>query len=168
MMIKATLFLLVLSILLTACSLFDQSDHLYLRSPHAGQLKEGMEISISGIEVGTLKDIQLQKDLSVLSTLLFKEKLSLPVDSKFSVINTSVFGSQALAIRPGVAQELLVIGDTVNFTFHNSISFDSTLTKDIIDLTQRWLGKDAQKDSILLELRKLNRRLEELQAPEEN
>ncbi|MEM9261325.1 MAG: hypothetical protein AAGA62_16915, partial [Bacteroidota bacterium] len=111
----------------------------------------------------TLKNIELQNDLSVLSTLYLSEEPRLPTDSRFEVNNIDIFGTPALSITPGTAEEFLLSGDTVYLSPSKSILFDTTLNKSLIDAASNWFGVDAKKDSILQELRELNRRLEDLQ-----
>ncbi|MEM1359237.1 MAG: MlaD family protein, partial [Bacteroidota bacterium] len=124
-MVKISILLLLLFPLLSACSLLDSRENLYLSSSHARQLKEGMEVQLNGISVGTLENIALQEDLSVLSKLRFKEELHLSVDTDFAVKSIGIFGTPALIITPGGAKELLVAGDTVNLSPSTPILLDT-------------------------------------------
>ena len=159
---KALTRTLLLLLFLPACSFFEDNTYLYLKSDHARDLREGMAVSVSGIEVGRVKSIELQQDLTVLSILQLNEVHSLPVDAQFSVIHTGILGATEINILPGVAPTYLQTGDTVVLSPRKAFFPDSTWTKGILDITKNWLNDGTQKDSILQELRKLNQRLEEL------
>ena len=85
----------------------------------------------------------------------------IPKDSKFKLENLSVFGRSGLKIEIGKEPELLQRGDTVVLAGEGSEIAQDSLSKTISGFIERLTGA-KKKDSILIELRRLNENLEKL------
>lgn len=77
----------------------------------------GTDVRMSGIKIGSVTDIELDKEsyLAVLHMSIDKDVL-LPTDSTAKVQNDGLLGGSFLAIEPGADEEMLADGGEIRFT----------------------------------------------------
>ncbi len=82
---------------------FKSRDYPYnARFPNAGALAINDKVKILGVESGYVKKLTLSEDSSsVIVEVRIRKKINLPVDSEFTIQNSSVFGGAYVNIRPG-------------------------------------------------------------------
>lgn len=101
-------------------------------------LNIGSEIKISGVKVGTVSNIILNKEnyKAELSLKIAKDIL-VPTDSVFKVSTSGLIGNKFINIKIGADEDYLKNGDIVEFT-------ESTM--DLEDLISRFLFNSGNSD----------------------
>ncbi|MFO1129775.1 MAG: MlaD family protein [Rickettsiales bacterium] len=89
----------------------------------------GSEIKISGVKVGIIKDINLNKDnFKVTLTLELFNNFKIPNDSTAAIRTGNLAGGKYIEIIIGSEEEYLKEGDLIPFT-QSSIIFEDILSK---------------------------------------
>jgi phospholipid/cholesterol/gamma-HCH transport system substrate-binding protein len=81
-----------------------------------GGLKPRAPVSVAGVNVGQVRDIQLDDRLRARVTLEVEHNLALPVDSSAAIHTAGLLGDQYVALEPGGEEQLLKDGDEIEFT----------------------------------------------------
>lgn len=82
-----------------------------------GALKEGSDVRISGVKVGTISDLVLNPETYQAKAILaISEGVKLPTDTSARIASESLLGGDYLALLPGAEEELLGDGGTIIFT----------------------------------------------------
>lgn len=79
--------------------------------PTGGGMKRGDRVTLQGVEIGSVKDIELRPN-GVSATLRLNERYPLPADTRATVTG-DVFGAHTLELIPGTAIVKLEKGDTL-------------------------------------------------------
>lgn len=79
--------------------------------PTGGGMKRGDRVTLQGVEIGSVKDIELRPN-GVTATLRLNERYPLPADTRATVTG-DVFGAHTLELIPGTAIVKLEKGDTL-------------------------------------------------------
>lgn len=111
--------------LLTSCDAGEKT--VYLQSETAHQLKEGMSVYASGIEIGYLDKINLQPDLTVVSELKIIPDVNISRDAQMASQTISLLGETALELSNGNADDYLREGDTLLLVHPRRMFADSTI-----------------------------------------
>jgi len=84
-------------------NLFGSTFHLRSQFKTVSGLKVGNNVRFSGINVGTVNDIELITDTSVLVDLLIKKEIQkfIKVDARTSISSDGLMGDKVLTISPG-------------------------------------------------------------------
>ena len=77
-----------------------------------GGLKRGDRVTLQGVEVGSVRDIQLRGGRGVTATLRLNQDYPLPEDSR-ATVRGDVFGAHTVELAPGTASARLQEGDTL-------------------------------------------------------
>ncbi|HEX6063122.1 MAG TPA: MlaD family protein, partial [Longimicrobiales bacterium] len=77
-----------------------------------GGLKRGDRVSLQGVNVGSVRSVQLNGPQGVTATLRLNEDLPLPADTRASVVG-DVFGAHTVELLPGTAMVKIEAGDTL-------------------------------------------------------
>jgi len=88
---------------------------------NANGLDPRSPVHIAGVEIGRVKTIKLD-GYKALVTLLIKQGIKIPVDSKAAVKTQGTLGDKYIEIIPGAGQTYLAAGDRIN---------DVTITADL-------------------------------------
>ena len=75
-------------------------------------LKRGDRVQLQGVEVGSVKSVDLHDAQRVIAVLRLNDKLPLPADTR-ARITGDVFGAHAVELVPGTAMVKLEKGDTI-------------------------------------------------------
>lgn len=80
--------------------------------PNGGGMKRGDRVTLQGVEIGSVKDIELQGKQGVSATLRLNSSMPLPADTRATVTG-DVFGAHTVELIPGDAVVKLEKGDTI-------------------------------------------------------
>jgi phospholipid/cholesterol/gamma-HCH transport system substrate-binding protein len=91
---------------LTVYALFDQTGGLKPRAP----------VVLSGVKVGQVTAITLDKTFRARAALDLDASLRLPTDTMASIVTAGILGDRYVSLQLGGEEQLLKSGDTLNFT----------------------------------------------------
>ena len=91
----------------------------------------GSDIRMSGIKIGNVFDIQLEKNKPTIF-FNFKKQILIPDDSSISIQTDGLFGEKYIAIEPGGSESILKSGEQLYYTEDALLLED--LLKKIIEL----------------------------------
>lgn len=111
-------------------------------------LLRGSDVRLSGVKVGTIKDIHLDPEtyLAVVHITLAPE-VKLPKDSSAEIVSDGLLGGKFLALIPGGDDELISSGGEITHT-QAAVSLESLIGKFIFNSTEK-KDEPATKDSSL-------------------
>ena len=81
-----------------------------------GGLKPRAQVVISGVKVGQVKDITLDKGYRARAEFDLRPDLQLPVDTSASIVTSGVLGDRYVELQIGGDTEMLKNGDDIGFT----------------------------------------------------
>ena len=91
-------------------------------------LKNGAEIQISGVNVGTVQSIRLDPNNMALVTMQLQREVKLPQDSMASIKTQGIIGDKDIQLTLGGDSELYGEGDTVVDT-ESTVDIESLISK---------------------------------------
>ena len=87
---------------------------LYAEFSEIGGLKQGDDVRISGVKVGTVTDLSLQPDTYLARVgLMVNNNVKLSTDTASRVSSESLLGGAFLAVEPGASDEFLEAGGRI-------------------------------------------------------
>src|SRR3990172_9139176 len=90
--IAAILMLVISSLTISQCNLFEQHYDMAVLFPSVGGLKEGDQVQVSGMELGRVYLLTLQPDTRVKVILRLDKKIDLWPDYKVEIRESSLIG----------------------------------------------------------------------------
>jgi ABC-type transporter Mla subunit MlaD len=145
---------ILFSILLTSCNAFKDDFELKIAFPDVSGLTVSSIVTLNGLEVGRVKSIKLDKSYQAITTIFLTDNL--PTDSQFTLF-PNVFGQSEIRVTAGKSTSLFKTGQQVVGQIEK-IKSSSEEGDNLIDN----LFGIKKRDSLLLELRKLNRKVDSL------
>ncbi len=100
-------------------------------------LNIGADVKISGVKIGSVLDIDLNKNYAANVKIKLPKDLSIPLDSIFKVSTSGLIGNKFVNIKIGADDKYFKNGETVEFT-------ESTM--DLEDLLGRFVFNNDSKD----------------------
>lgn len=91
-------------------------------------LKKGAEVQISGVTVGSVREIRLDKDNMALVQMQLQQGVLLPLDSMASIKTQGIIGDKYIQITLGGDTEMYRPGDTVADT-ESTVDIESLISK---------------------------------------
>ena len=91
-------------------------------------LGEGDPVYLSGVRVGSVEKMWLNKDFRAVVTFWLKDGLELPSDSSAAIHTDGLFGSKFIVLEPGAEESLLKNGSLITFTQ------DAVVVSELLDL----------------------------------
>ncbi|MEG3617591.1 outer membrane lipid asymmetry maintenance protein MlaD [Magnetovibrio sp. PR-2] len=79
-------------------------------------LSEGDEVRLGGIRVGSVGKQELDQYFRAVVTLNLDKGIDFPVDSAAAIHTDGLFGSKFVVLEPGVEEEFLKPGDSIDYT----------------------------------------------------
>jgi phospholipid/cholesterol/gamma-HCH transport system substrate-binding protein len=79
-------------------------------------LKSRAPVQISGVRVGQVTDVTLDKSYRARVTLEVDSSLALPYDSSASIVTSGLLGDRYISIDLGAEDDVLVDGDEIAYT----------------------------------------------------
>lgn len=156
---KGTIILIFIFIgLFSSC--VNNERTIYLLTDHAEDLNTDANVTLNGVEIGEVDDIQLNQQGKILIKLHLDKELELPLDSKFMIVDRNLLGLKGISVKFGNKNDLILNGDTIEVFNEENLIQQNTLSMKLQEIFENLRG--AKQDSILYELRRLNNNLEEL------
>ena len=90
--------------------------HIFATFDQIGGLRSRAPVVISGVQVGQVSSIVLDKYLRARVELDIDPAIELPVDTSAAIMTEGVLGNKFVALEPGGEDELLQSGEDVAFT----------------------------------------------------
>jgi len=89
---------------------------LFADFDETGGLKARAPVVISGVKVGQVESITLNKDYRARLELSLDESLKLPIDTSASIVTAGVLGDRYISLQLGGEDKELKSGDEIRFT----------------------------------------------------
>ena len=150
--------LLIITRLVSSCSKNEKS--VFLIADNVEGLTTKADVSINGFEIGQVKEIKLDKNGKVIIELGLHKEIKIPTDSKFEIENRGLLGTKGISISLGKSKTYFSLNDTITVTNEETLLLSDSLKTKVQDFFENIIGS-KQRDSILIELRRLNKNLEE-------
>lgn len=151
---RKTLAFLTL-LFLSSCS---NDKTLYFKTENAEGLTEESFLSLNGFEIGTIDEIKINNEGALLIKSTLKNEINIPIDSEFKIEESGLIGPKIIALKLGKSKQMISEKDTIILQAKNKDSLASNIKK----LVKEFTGSD-KNDSILKELKRLNKNLEKHQ-----
>ncbi|MFM9987711.1 MlaD family protein [Flavobacterium sp.] len=149
--------ILVLTIcILSSCS---KTKSITLKAENGEGLTEKSKLCINGIEIGQIKNINLNNQGQIIINANIQNNLKLPIDTKFNIENFGLLDPKIINIKLGKNIEMIAENDTVLLFNEKEIFLNDSVNFNFKSLIEKITGTD-KNDSILKELKKLNKNLE--------
>ena len=85
---------------------------LYAKFNNIEGISVGSEVKIAGIRVGTVEDIQLDKEtFQAIIKIDIKKELKIPTDSIISVSSSGILGGKFIDLKIGIEENILKNGE---------------------------------------------------------
>lgn len=97
----------------------------------AGGLTVGSDVKVSGIKVGVVKSLRIDKNYQANVALLIRSDVNFPNDSSAEIATDGLLGSKFVAINVGFAKEQYAQGDTIDFT-KSGLSIEKLINQFIV------------------------------------
>jgi len=106
---------------------------VFAQFERADGLKEGADVRMSGIRVGQIKSLSLDKE-SFLAVVVVEldDTVLLPDDSSAEIVSESLLGGRFLNLTPGGSEDNLKVGGEVRYT-QSPVSLEEMLGKFIFN-----------------------------------
>ncbi len=91
-------------------------------------LKKGAEIQVSGVNVGTVREIRLDEDNMALVRMQLQQSVQLPLDSMASIKTQGIIGDKYIQITLGGDSTMYQPGETVVDT-ESTVDIESLISK---------------------------------------
>lgn len=118
-------------------------------------------VTVNGLAVGQVRDIALDKAGQVIVRLELNKAPIIPADSKFRVEQRDFWGTPEISVDLGIQTTPISEGDTILLMSPAKAPMTDSLSTALQDIFDSLTGT-KQRDSILQELRRLNKNLEDL------
>ena len=91
-------------------------------------LVEGNAVFLSGIRVGTVEKMFLNKNYRIVVALRLNEDVKVPIDSSAAIHTDGLFGGKFVVLEPGGDETMMTSGTKITFTQ------DSVVVSELLDL----------------------------------
>ena len=159
---KFLIHLLLILTMLSSCQ--KEDNYLFIKFSDMSGISTETELLLKGYPIGKITELNIDKS-EIIGRIKVFEDLEIPVDSKFYLENRDFFGAKEIFIELGNNETLLKSGDTVSLNKTAEIRPEKSPIDGIsskIENFVKGLSDKSKEDSILLELRRLNDNIEEL------
>ncbi len=106
----------------------DDGYELITNFNNVGGLVVGADVKISGVKVGIVKSISVDKDYTARVILLMKPNIKIPVDSVARIATSGLIGNNFIAINVGVDDAVMQGGDKFDIT-ESAINLEDLINK---------------------------------------
>lgn len=153
------LFLIIISVVFTSCS---RQKEIHIMFENAGGLTKGSNVYMKGIQIGRVHSFLLLGDSVEVIARIVKE-IQIYKDSEIS-IKGNLYGVKSIDINPGDSKELIDARQKL-YGYTLIPEPDTASLKEIKSGIQNiFSAKSNKQDSILIELRRINKSLDSLKA----
>ncbi|MDD3618398.1 MAG: outer membrane lipid asymmetry maintenance protein MlaD [Desulfobulbaceae bacterium] len=91
-------------------------------------LKEGADVQIAGVKVGTVKQLTLNEDAYAMVTMQIDRGVQVPLDSIASVKSQGIIGDKYIQITLGGDEQFFAAGETMTET-ESAVDLESLISK---------------------------------------
>ncbi len=152
--------ILIISLLLfTSCN---RQKEIHIRFENAGGLTKGSNVYMRGIQIGRVHSFLLVPDSVEVIARIDKE-IEIYKDVEIRITG-DIYGEKSIEIHPGTSKELIA----KNQKLYGQVIIQQPDTAALKEITSGmkniFSGKSAKQDSILLELRRINKTLDSMNA----
>jgi ABC-type transporter Mla subunit MlaD len=151
--------LIIFLTVLFSCS--EQKNQIILNAEKIEGLTTESEININGFPVGEIKEIKIASNGTINIKCNLDSEVEIPSDSEFMIEKLDLFGKSGIGIKMGESSRIINNGDILQLTNAHSISINDSLSTNLRELLDNLIAGE-KKDSILIELRRLNENLERI------
>ena len=93
-----------------------QSYDVYAEFDNIEGINIGSDVKISGIKIGAVSDIKINKNYKAYLTLNLSKEYSIPNDSIFKISTSGLIGNKFIDVKIGSSDEYIANKDTVDYT----------------------------------------------------
>ena len=93
-----------------------QSYDVYAEFDNIEGINIGSDVKISGIKIGAVSDIKINKNYKAYLTLNLSKDYSIPNDSIFKISTSGLIGNKFIDVKIGSSDEYITNKDTVDYT----------------------------------------------------
>ena len=113
--IAAALIFYLGTTFLKGINVFGKKNYYYAVFEDVGSLHESANVSLNGYDIGKVTDIELlsTNPVRICAEILITEKLDIPRDSKFEVLQKDLLGGMVVNLHLGSSPDLAHRGDTL-------------------------------------------------------
>jgi phospholipid/cholesterol/gamma-HCH transport system substrate-binding protein len=86
------------------------------RFDRADGLKRGSDVTLSGIKVGTVTSLELDKDFNAVVRMSIRSEVRLPADTFARIVSESLLGGMVILLEPGGSNQFLGPGSHISKT----------------------------------------------------
>jgi ABC-type transporter Mla subunit MlaD len=155
------IILFVFAFIIFSCS---KTRILIFKTENAEGISNETKLKVNGFEIGKIENVQLDEDGNVLITANVKSELKLPIDTEFRIEDEGFVSGKIIAVELGKSKVQLNEKSIVMLKKQNETLFNDSMKVKIEKTINQITGKD-KNDSILIELRRLNKNLEKKIKP---
>jgi phospholipid/cholesterol/gamma-HCH transport system substrate-binding protein len=123
----------------------DRSYRVTARFANAGSLKLRAPVSVAGVRIGRITDIQFDKETyeAVVEMRIDPSYDTLPVDTTASVLTQGLLGEQYIGLSPGADEEYLKDGDEIELT-QSAMVLEEVISRFLFSKAESGPGKAKQ------------------------
>lgn len=125
-------------------------------------LSEESELVFKGLNVGQVEDIKIISSGKLIVTVELDDKFELPINPEFRIISTNLLGSKSIQISQS-DKEVSKNSDSRYCGTYQSENIVDTISNKAINMIESMITNSKNQDSLLIELRRLNENLEQLE-----
>lgn len=98
------------------------------RFTNLGGLAPGASVLISGVAIGKVEKVELDKNYAAIATLRVRKDLSLPADTLASIRSSGLIGDKHVTLTPGGDDALLAPGELIVDT-ESAVDLESLISR---------------------------------------
>jgi len=100
-------------------------------------LTNGSDVKLSGIKIGYVDNIKLEKDTYfAIVDLRIEKDVSIPADSRAAVSTSGLLGGKYISINPGASEENLASNGQLKFT-QSALNLEDLISKLMYSVTSK-------------------------------
>lgn len=132
------LFVMAIFLIGSENNIFSRTFSITAQFKNVEGLKEGDNVWLSGVKIGTVKEVKIASEGKVLVKLQLKDRQSefIRKDATASIGSDGLVGNKIVVIRPGTAAENIAENDVINTTSPPDTQQLMSLAKDVGDNTK--------------------------------
>ncbi|MCB2107091.1 MAG: MCE family protein [Rhodobacteraceae bacterium] len=119
--------------------------HYFAQFKRADGLHVGAPVRLAGIDVGQVRDLNLDEHFNAVATLVLSRDVPLPDDSAAIIETDGIFGSKYVELQPGGSLDNLPRGGRIGYT-QDSVIIEDLISK-IVQQAKASMAKTKDADS---------------------
>ena len=150
--------MLFIIILMTLISCKENQTYLFLKTEEINGITKNAPVALRGIEIGEVSGINLDFNNNLFIQIAINKDIRIPVDSKFTIENKDLFGEKQIEVILGESDVTFLSNDSSILHSSASILLPVSIMQNVL----------KTRDSLLIELQRLNENLEMMNELKEN